>query len=101
MSELTITLLRLGYLVLLWVFVMAAISVLRRDLYGTQITSRRMRRTPQPAPRPAAGTGAAAAAGRGAGCGVRRIRRLVIWVPYRSRRSTEIAAMTNTQSRTR
>src|SRR5665647_789320 len=54
MSELTITLLRLGYLVLLWVFVMAAISVLRRDLYGTQITSRRMRRTPQPAPRPAA-----------------------------------------------
>lgn len=54
MSELTITLLRLGYLVLLWVFVMAAISVLRRDLYGTQITSRQMRRTPQPAPRPAA-----------------------------------------------
>lgn len=34
MSELTITLLRLGYLVLLWVFVLAAISVLRRDLYG-------------------------------------------------------------------
>ena len=44
MSELTITLLRLGYLVLLWVFVLAAISVLRRDLYGTRIVSRRLRR---------------------------------------------------------
>ncbi|MGV8979254.1 MAG: FHA domain-containing protein FhaB/FipA [Cellulomonas sp.] len=41
MSELTITLLRLGYLVLLWVFVLSAISVLRRDLYGTKIVARR------------------------------------------------------------
>jgi hypothetical protein len=32
MSELTFTLLRLGYLVLLWVFVLTAIGVLRRDL---------------------------------------------------------------------
>jgi pSer/pThr/pTyr-binding forkhead associated (FHA) protein len=32
MSELTITLLRLGYLVLLWVFVLSAVAVLRRDL---------------------------------------------------------------------
>ena len=40
MSELTITLLRLGYLVLLWVFVLAAIGVLRRDLYGTKIVQR-------------------------------------------------------------
>lgn len=55
MSELTITLLRLGYLVLLWVFVLAAISVLRRDLYGTRIVSRRLRRTGGQAPRPAAG----------------------------------------------
>jgi pSer/pThr/pTyr-binding forkhead associated (FHA) protein len=45
MSELTITLLRLGYLVLLWLFVLSAISVLRRDLYGTRIVSRRVRRT--------------------------------------------------------
>ena len=37
MSELTITLLRLGYLVLLWAFVLSAIGVLRRDLYGTRI----------------------------------------------------------------
>jgi hypothetical protein len=59
MSELTITLLRLGYLVLLWVFVLAAISVLRRDLYGTRIVSRRLRR--QQAPRVAAPPPAAAA----------------------------------------
>lgn len=44
MSELTITLLRLGYLVLLWLFVLSAISVLRRDLYGTKIVTRRTRR---------------------------------------------------------
>jgi pSer/pThr/pTyr-binding forkhead associated (FHA) protein len=40
MSELTVTLLRLGYLVLLWAFVLSAIAVLRRDLYGTRIVSR-------------------------------------------------------------
>ena len=55
MSELTVTLLRLGYLALLWIFVLTAISVLRRDLYGTKIVSRRMRRSPagRPAPAPA------------------------------------------------
>jgi pSer/pThr/pTyr-binding forkhead associated (FHA) protein len=41
MSELAVTLLRLGYLVLLWVFVLSAIGVLRRDLYGTRVVSRR------------------------------------------------------------
>jgi len=41
MSELTITLLRLGYLALLWILVLSAIFVLRRDLYGTRITDRR------------------------------------------------------------
>jgi pSer/pThr/pTyr-binding forkhead associated (FHA) protein len=41
MSELAVTLLRLGYLVLLWVFVLSAIGVLRRDLYGTRIVPRR------------------------------------------------------------
>jgi len=43
MSELTVTLLRLGYLVVLWLFVLATVSVLRRDLYGTKIV-RRLRR---------------------------------------------------------
>lgn len=46
MSELAITLLRLGYLLVLWLFVFAIISVLRRDLYGTKITARRHRATP-------------------------------------------------------
>jgi pSer/pThr/pTyr-binding forkhead associated (FHA) protein len=41
MSEVTITLLRLGYLALLWVLVLSAIAVLRRDLYGTRIVDRR------------------------------------------------------------
>ena len=64
MSELTITLLRLGYLVLLWVFVLAAIAVLRRDLYGTKIVQRGRRRTGAApvatAPSPAAVTGRSA-----------------------------------------
>jgi pSer/pThr/pTyr-binding forkhead associated (FHA) protein len=46
MSELAITLLRLGYLVLLWVFVLSAIGVLRRDLYGTRIVPRGRRGAP-------------------------------------------------------
>lgn len=40
MSELLVTILRLGYLALLWVFVLGAISVLRRDIYGTRIFAR-------------------------------------------------------------
>jgi len=66
MSELTITLLRLGYLALLWVLVLFAIGVLRRDLYGTRITDRRRRKAPV----------AAAAA-----TGTLRRRRSVIRVP--------------------
>ncbi|HQY34041.1 FHA domain-containing protein [Actinotalea sp.] len=62
MSELTITLLRLGYLVLLWLFVLLAIGVLRRDLYGTRIVRRRLRRSAgAPAPVGAAGRPAPAA----------------------------------------
>lgn len=60
MSELTITLLRLGYLVLLWVLILAAIGVLRRDLYGTKIVrwrgaSDRRGAVAAPAPPPPAG----------------------------------------------
>jgi len=64
MSEITVTLLRLGYLALLWVLVLSAIGVLRRDLYGTRITDRRRsaRRRATPEPATAAGVGAAAAA---------------------------------------
>jgi hypothetical protein len=40
MNELTLTLLRLGYLVLLWVFVLSVVAVLRRDLFGTRESRR-------------------------------------------------------------
>jgi pSer/pThr/pTyr-binding forkhead associated (FHA) protein len=45
MSELTLTLLRLGYLALLWLLVLSIVAVLRRDLFGTRVT----RRAPVPA----------------------------------------------------
>lgn len=40
MNELTVTVLRLGLLVLLWGFVFSIISVLRTDLYGTKVLPR-------------------------------------------------------------
>ena len=40
LSELTITLMRLGLLVLLWFFVFAIVGVLRGDLYGTRVGRR-------------------------------------------------------------
>lgn len=45
MEELTFTLLRLGYLVLLWVFVLSAVAVLRRDLGGTKGGAKAPRRS--------------------------------------------------------
>lgn len=41
MSELVLTLLRLSYLLLLWLLVLACIRVLRRDIFGTSIRRRR------------------------------------------------------------
>ncbi|MEZ0163216.1 FHA domain-containing protein [Kineococcus sp. LSe6-4] len=41
MSELTLTVLRLGLLVVLWLFVLAIVGVLRADLLGTRVTARR------------------------------------------------------------
>jgi pSer/pThr/pTyr-binding forkhead associated (FHA) protein len=49
MSELTLTLLRLGFLVLLWLLVLSVVAVLRRDLFGTQVTRRQ---TPPTAAKP-------------------------------------------------
>lgn len=40
MSELLLTVLRLGYLVLLWLLVLSAIGVLRRDIFGTRVLAR-------------------------------------------------------------
>ncbi len=52
MSELTLTIIRLGLLVLLWVFVFSIASVLRGDIYGTRVLSRAPKR-PEPERRPA------------------------------------------------
>ncbi|MDR1635672.1 MAG: FHA domain-containing protein [Bifidobacteriaceae bacterium] len=40
MGELSVSLLRLGYLLMLWLFVLAALVTLRRDIYGTTIRRR-------------------------------------------------------------
>lgn len=41
MSELTVTIVRLGLLALLWAFIFSVVGVLRGDLYGTRVVSRR------------------------------------------------------------
>jgi pSer/pThr/pTyr-binding forkhead associated (FHA) protein len=46
MSELTLTLIKLGFLALLWMFVLAVLSVIRSDLFGAKV--------PTGAPGPAA-----------------------------------------------
>jgi hypothetical protein len=62
MSELTLTVIRLGLLILLWIFVFSVVGVLRGDLYGTRVLThgkakpqRRPAREPvaKPPPRPA------------------------------------------------
>lgn len=60
MSELTLLLLRIGFLVVLWAFVFAVVYSLRADLFGVKV-----RRMPEPAaaaPAPAAAKGAGATA---------------------------------------
>ncbi len=39
MSELTLTLIRFGYLAILWIFVLSAISVVRSDMFGARVES--------------------------------------------------------------
>ena len=50
MSELTLTVIRIGLLALLWIFVFSVVGVLRGDLYGTRVLTRRK---PTALPRPA------------------------------------------------
>ena len=57
MSELTLLLLRIGFLILLWGFVFAVIYSLRADLFGVKV-----RRMPEPAPAAAPSPAPAAAA---------------------------------------
>jgi pSer/pThr/pTyr-binding forkhead associated (FHA) protein len=52
-SELTLTVIRLGFLAVLWLFVLTAVSVMRSDLFGTRAAPRppvaRQPRAPKPA----------------------------------------------------
>ncbi|GGZ16236.1 FHA domain-containing protein [Streptomyces inusitatus] len=58
MSELTLTVMRLGFLAVLWLFVIVAVQVIRSDLFGTRVTQRGSRRSadqrPQQTRQPAA-----------------------------------------------
>lgn len=49
MSELTLTLVKLGFLAVLWLFVLSAVSVIRSDIFGTKAPAQN-----KPAPKPAA-----------------------------------------------
>jgi hypothetical protein len=52
MNQLELTLVRIAFLAVLWLFVIAAVGVIRTDLLG-HITQRRKRTGPAPQPRPA------------------------------------------------
>lgn len=52
-SELAVTLIRFGFLVLLWLFIFLIIGIMRRDIFGTVVTSRGKGRTPIKKPLPA------------------------------------------------
>jgi hypothetical protein len=48
MSELTVTVVRLGLLALLWAFVFSIVGVLRGDLFGTKVSQRALPRRSRP-----------------------------------------------------
>ena len=52
MSELTLTLIKLGYLALLWMFVLSSVSVIRSDMFGERVDSKREAGRPPRAPKP-------------------------------------------------
>lgn len=72
MGELTLTVVRLGLLVLIWIFIFSIVGVLRSDLYGTRI----VQRTP------------------GVGGGGRVRVRPTANAPHRSRRAFSVLAVT-------
>lgn len=69
--ELTLTLIKLAFLAVLWLFVLAAVGVIRADLFGSKAVAKMTARAPraprprkrqrqeQPAPPPPAATGGA------------------------------------------
>jgi len=53
MSELTLTIIRLGFLAVLWLFVLSAVKVMSSDLFGRRVARPAPKRPTAPAPRPA------------------------------------------------
>jgi FHA domain-containing protein len=53
MSELTLTLIKLGFLAVLWLFVLSAVSVIRSDIFGTKAPATAPRPKARPKDRPA------------------------------------------------
>jgi pSer/pThr/pTyr-binding forkhead associated (FHA) protein len=54
MSELTLTLIKIGFLALLWLFVLSAVSVIRSDMFGERVDTARANAAnkPQKQPKP-------------------------------------------------
>jgi hypothetical protein len=52
MNALTLTLIRLAFLAVLWLFVIAAVGVVRTDLFGNTARRRQQRKRPQRVPAP-------------------------------------------------
>ena len=50
MSELTLTLIKLGFLAVLWLFVLSAVSVIRSDIFGTKVSAPARQATKQKPP---------------------------------------------------
>ncbi|GAA3520399.1 antibiotic biosynthesis regulator FhaB [Aeromicrobium panaciterrae] len=55
MSELTLTLIKLAFLAVLWLFVLSAVSVIRSDIFGTKAPSPARPPKAKAKPKPAAG----------------------------------------------
>jgi hypothetical protein len=53
-NALTLTLIRLAFLAVLWLFVIAAVGVVRTDLFGSSVVSRKARKQRQPRAKPPA-----------------------------------------------
>ena len=51
MSELSLVLIRFGYLAVLWIFVLATISVIRTDMFGARAPEAGQRQSAAPAGR--------------------------------------------------
>ena len=74
MTGVTVMAMKLGLLVVLWLFVLFSLAVIRTDLFGAAGSRFGRQRAASRAPRPAAGGGAPVAAAAGAGQGQMAVR---------------------------